>query len=143
MGRVTIVFTNGCFDLFHVGHLKLLKKAKELGDELHVGINSDRSISNLKGPDRPIIPQDQRFEILAAIKYVDRVYIFDEQTPINLIEQIMPDIVVKGGDWKPQDIVGGNLAKVVIIPLLSGISTSKIIDDIKNLNNIYRFLNHS
>jgi len=126
----TIVFTNGCFDLFHAGHLKILYEAKKLGDELHVGINSDKSIMGLKGPFRPIIPEGQRFEIVAAIKYVDRVYLFDEPTPIHLIEEIMPDIVVKGGDYLPQDVVGGNVAKVVTIPLLPGISSTEIVKDI-------------
>lgn len=127
-----IIFTNGCFDLFHNGHLQLLSGAEKLGGELHVGINSDESIRRLKGPNRPIIPQDQRFEILASIKYVDRVYIFDEPTPKELIEQIMPDIVVKGGDWDPEDVVGRHVAKVVTIPLLEGISTTNIIKKIHN-----------
>jgi len=125
-----IVFTNGCFDLFHAGHLHVLYEAKKLGDELHVGINSDESIMALKGPFRPIIPQDQRFELIASIRYVDRVYIFDEPTPIRLIEKIMPDIVVKGGDWDPQDVVGAHIAKVVIVPPLPGISTTNIIRQI-------------
>jgi rfaE bifunctional protein nucleotidyltransferase chain/domain len=127
---MTIVFTNGCFDLFHAGHLHILSQAKKLGDELHVGINTDRSIMEIKGPFRPIIPESQRFEMVAACKYVDRAYLFDEPTPIKLIEQIMPDIVVKGGDWEPQDVVGGHVAKVVTVPLLPGISTTHIIDHI-------------
>lgn len=126
----TIVFTNGCFDLFHAGHLHILSEAKRLGDELHVGINSDISIMTLKGPFRPIIPEGQRFEIVAACKYVDRVYLFDEPTPIKLIEQIMPDIVVKGGDWDPRNVVGRDVAKVVTIPLLPGISTTNIVKKI-------------
>ena len=125
-----IVFTNGCFDLFHAGHLKILYEAKKLGDELYVGINSDISIIGLKGPFRPIIPQDQRFEIVAACRYVDRVFFFDEPTPKNLIERIMPDIIVKGGDWAPQDVVGAHIAKVVIVPTIPGISTSIIMDDV-------------
>lgn len=127
-----IVFTNGCFDLLHAGHINLLYKAKKLGDELHVGINSDESIRRIKGLNRPIIPQDQRFEMVAAVRYVDRVYIFDEPTPKRLIECIMPDIVVKGGDWNPRDVVGGHVADVVTFPLLPGISTSNIIEKIKN-----------
>ncbi len=122
-----IVFTNGCFDLFHAGHVNLLYNAKKLGGLLYVGLNSDKSILQIKGPDRPIIPEDQRFEMLTACKYVDQVFLFDEPTPIKLIENIMPDIIVKGGDYKPQDVVGAHLAKVVIIPLLSNISTSTII----------------
>ena len=127
-----IVFTNGCFDLFHAGHLKLLYEAKKLGDELYVGINSDISIMNLKGIDRPVISQDQRFEIVASIKYVDRVFIFDEPTPKELIEKIMPDVIVKGGDYNPQDVVGAHVAPVVIVPLLPGVSTSSIIKQIRD-----------
>lgn len=127
-----IAFTNGCWDCFHVGHLKVLYEAKKLCDELHVGINSDKSIRKLKGPNRPIIPEDQRFEIISAIRYVDRVYIFDEPTPKKLIEQILPDIIVKGGDYKPEDVVGAHIARVVIIPLLKNASTSSIIKKIKN-----------
>jgi rfaE bifunctional protein nucleotidyltransferase chain/domain len=129
---MTEVFTNGCFDLLHAGHIKVLYEAKKLGDILHVGINSDSSIQAIKGKDRPIIPQDQRFEMVASIKYVDRVYIFDEPTPERLIEEIMPDIVVKGGDWEPHDVVGAHVAKVVTVPLLPGISTSRIINQIQN-----------
>lgn len=126
-----IVFTNGCFDLFHAGHLNILKYAKKLGDELHVGINSDISIRKIKGPTRPIISEKQRFAIIAAIKYVDFLYLFDELTPKRLIEEIKPDIVVKGGDFKPQDVVGAHVAKIVIVPLTPGISTTKIIEKIK------------
>lgn len=128
------IFTNGCFDLFHAGHLKILYQAKQLGDVLHVGINSDESIKKLKGKSRPIMSQDERFEIIASIRYVDRVYIFDDPTPIKLIEEIMPDIIVKGGDWNPEDVVGKELAQVVTIPLISDVSTTKIIERIKNVN---------
>lgn len=128
------IFTNGCFDIFHAGHLKILYQAKQLGDVLHVGINSDKSIKKLKGKSRPIMSQDERFEIIASIRYVDRVYIFDDPTPIRLIEEIMPDIIVKGGDWDPEDVVGKELAQVVTIPLISGVSTTKIIERIKNVN---------
>lgn len=126
-----IGFTNGCWDMFHVGHLHIIKEAKKLCDELHVGINSDSSVLKLKGKGRPIFSQDERFEILSAIKYVNRVYIFDEPTPIKLIEKIMPDIIVKGGDYNLEDVVGGSLAKVVIVPLFGEISTSSIIRKIK------------
>lgn len=130
----TIVFTNGCFDLFHAGHLNLLYQAKRLGDQLHVGINSDYSIRTYlnKGFDRPILSQDERFEIVASIKYVDRVYIFDEPTPKELIETIHPDIVVKGGDYTPEDVVGRHISKVVVVPLLKEYSTSKIVNQIRN-----------
>jgi D-beta-D-heptose 7-phosphate kinase/D-beta-D-heptose 1-phosphate adenosyltransferase len=124
---MTIVFTNGVFDLFHVGHLKVLYEASKLGDELHVGINSDASVRRLKGSTRPIYNQDHRFEIVSAIRYVNRVYIFDEDTPKKLIEKILPDIVVKGGDYRPQDVVGAHVAKVVIVPLLQDNSTTETI----------------
>jgi len=130
MANRKIVFTNGCFDLFHAGHVNLLYNAKKLGDELYVGLNTDRSILEIKGPDRPIIPQDQRFEIVAACRYVDRVFFFDEPTPKNLIERLMPDIIVKGGDYDPLDVVGAHIAQVVIVPLLPGISTSNIIQTV-------------
>lgn len=133
--RNKLIFTNGCFDIFHAGHLKILYEAKKLGDELHVGINSDVSIRNLKGPNRPIISEAHRFEIISSIKYVDRVYLFDEPTPKKLIESILPDIIVKGGDYNPQDVVGAHIAKVVIVPLLKGISTSSIIKKIRDENN--------
>jgi len=125
-----IVFTNGCFDLFHAGHVNLLYNAKRLGDELYVGLNTDRSILEIKGPNRPIIPQDQRFEMVASCRYVDRVFFFDEPTPLKLIETIMPDIIVKGGDYRHADVVGSHLAKVVIMPLLPEISTSRIIQTV-------------
>jgi rfaE bifunctional protein nucleotidyltransferase chain/domain len=129
------VFTNGCFDLFHTGHLKVLSEAKKMGDILHVGINSDESIRKIKGNDRPIIPQDQRFEIVSACKYVDFVYIFDEPTPKRLIEEIIPDIVVKGGDYDICDIVGRHVAKCKTVKLIEGVSTSEIIRRIRNANS--------
>jgi rfaE bifunctional protein nucleotidyltransferase chain/domain len=128
------VFTNGCFDLFHAGHLKILKEAKKLGTELHVGINSNFSVAILKGLNRPIISEEYRLEIVKAIKYVDRVYLFDEPTPIKLIEEIKPDIIVKGGDYNKEDVVGSNLAEVIIVPLMKNVSTSNIINRIINEN---------
>ena len=125
-----IGFTNGCYDLIHVAHLKILKESKALCDVLHVGINSDESIKKIKGPNRPIIPQEQRKEMLLAIKYVDHVHIFDETTPLRLIKEIDPDIVVKGGDWHVSEVVAGKRAKVVTIPLIEGVSTTKIIKKI-------------
>lgn len=130
---MTMIFTNGCWDMFHVGHLHILKKAKELGGDLHVGINSDKSIKALKGPTRPIIPQEQRVEIVSSIKYVDYVHIFDEETPIKLIERLQPDVIVKGGDWGIEEVIGKDLAVVVLVPLLPNISTSKIISNIQKL----------
>lgn len=131
-----IGFTNGCFDIIHAGHIKVLSEAKKICDELHVGINSDKSVRQLKGPSRPIIPERTRYEIIASIKYVDRVYLFDEETPIKLIEKIMPDIIVKGGDYNSNEVVGSHLAEVCIIPLIPGISTSTIIKKIKNNENL-------
>lgn len=130
--KETIIFTNGCFDLLHIGHLEILKYSKSLGDKLYVAINSDESVRKLKGNSRPIIPQQQRFEIVSSIKYVDKVFIFDEETPLKLIELIKPDIIVKGGDYLSSSVIGGHIAKVVIVPLLPNISTSKIIERIKN-----------
>lgn len=130
---MVIGFTNGCFDLFHYGHLYLLREAKKLCDELHVGMNSDISIMNLKGVDRPIIPQEQRYEILSAIKYIDYLYTFDDLTPINLIRDIMPDIIIKGSDWDPMSVVGKNIVRTVMtIPRLPDISTTNIIDSIRS-----------
>jgi len=133
-----IVFTNGCFDLLHVGHLRLLARAKSLGDTLMVGLNSDRSVRELKGPERPIIPQAERAEMLAALTAVDYVVIFDEPTPLHLIKAIMPNVLVKGGDWTPATIVGRPEVedaggKVVVIPLAEWYSTSGLIERIRKL----------
>jgi len=128
-----IVFTNGCFDIIHIGHIRSLKKAKKLGDILVVGLNSDRSVSLIK-PQRPIIPQDQRAEILASLDMIDYVSLFDEETPYELIKLIQPDVLVKGGDWKKEDIVGADIAKEThSIPYIQGISTTEIIEKIKKL----------
>ncbi|MBN1848964.1 MAG: D-glycero-beta-D-manno-heptose 1-phosphate adenylyltransferase [Deltaproteobacteria bacterium] len=131
-----IVFTNGCFDILHIGHLRYLYKAKQLGDFLMVGLNSDRSVRSIKGPERPIIPQDQRAEMLAAIGFVDGVILFDEDDPLELIKQLMPDILVKGEDWSEDDIIGSDVVKagggeVQRIPLVSGFSTTELIKKIK------------
>jgi D-beta-D-heptose 7-phosphate kinase/D-beta-D-heptose 1-phosphate adenosyltransferase len=133
-----IVFTNGCFDLLHVGHLRLLERAKRLGDTLIVGLNSDRSVRELKGPERPIIPESERAEMLAGLAAVDYVVIFDELTPLNLIKAIMPNVLVKGGDWTPETIVGraeveDTGGKVVVIPLAEWYSTSGLIEKIRKL----------
>jgi rfaE bifunctional protein nucleotidyltransferase chain/domain len=128
-----IVFTNGCFDLIHIGHVRSLKEAKKLGDVLIVGLNSDRSVSLIK-PRRPIIPQEQRAEILASLDMIDYVSLFDEETPYELIKLIQPDVLVKGGDWKKEEIVGANIAKEThSIPYIQGISTTEIIEKIKKL----------
>ena len=123
-----IVFTNGCFDLIHIGHVRSLKEAKKLGDVLVVGLNSDRSVSLIK-PRRPIIPQEQRAEILASLNMIDYVSLFDEETPYELIKLIHPDVLVKGGDWKKEDVVGVDIAKEThSIPYIQGISTTEIIE---------------
>lgn len=128
-----IVFTNGCFDLIHIGHVRSLKEAKKLGDVLVVGLNSDRSVSLIK-PRRPIIPQEQRAEILASLDMIDYVSLFDEETPYELIKLIQPDVLVKGGDWQKEDVVGVDIAKEThSIPYIQGISTTEIIEKIKKL----------
>ena len=138
-----VVFTNGCFDLLHVGHIRLLKKAKSLGDILIVGLNSDSSIKKLnrepsrrdKDSKRPILPQKDRAEILAGLESVDYICIFNEQTPLRLIRNILPDVLVKGADYKMTQIVGRdevlkNGGKVITIPLYKGKSTTDLIRSI-------------
>lgn len=122
----TIVFTNGCFDLLHEGHLHLLKEAKKLGNILIVAVNADDSIKRLKGNSRPIETLETRLNKLSKLDEVDYLISFSEDTPLHLIQKIQPDILVKGGDYKKEQIVGNNIAqKVVIIPLLEGFSTTK------------------
>jgi D-beta-D-heptose 7-phosphate kinase/D-beta-D-heptose 1-phosphate adenosyltransferase len=126
-----IVFTNGCFDIIHVGHVRYLTEAKNLGDILVIGLNSDSSVSRIK-PGRPLIPEKQRAEVLSALYMVDYITIFDEDTPYELIKEIKPHILVKGADWKKEDIVGRDIVgKVHTIPFVEGISTSEIIKKIK------------
>ena len=128
-----IVFTNGCFDIIHIGHIRYLKEARTLGDVLVVGLNSDKSVSMIK-PKRPINPQNYRAEILSSLEMVDYVTLFDEETPYELIKSLQPDILVKGGDWKKEDIVGSDIAKETYsLPYIKGISTTKIIERIKRL----------
>ncbi len=125
-----IVFTNGCFDILHVGHVKYLKQARRLGDVLIVGLNSDRSVSGLK-PGRPVNSEKNRAEVLAALAAVDYVVIFSEKTPYNLIKTLKPDILVKGGDWKKEDIIGSDIAKEThSLPFVKGASTTRIIEKI-------------
>lgn len=133
-----IIFTNGCFDIIHVGHIRYLKQAISYGDCLIVAINSDESIKKIKGNNRPIIPQNQRAEILSSLEFVTYVTIFDEPTPIKLIKQIKPDFLIKGSDWSSDKIVGKDFVesyggKVIRIKLVEGISTTKIIEKIKLL----------
>lgn len=130
-----VVFTNGCFDLLHVGHVRYLQDAKALGDFLIVGLNSDSSVKKLKGEERPVQTQDDRAEVLAALGCVDFVVIFDEDTPLKLIETVQPDILVKGGDWAVDKIVGSQfvLSKggvVKSLPFHQGRSTSSIIQKV-------------
>jgi D-beta-D-heptose 7-phosphate kinase/D-beta-D-heptose 1-phosphate adenosyltransferase len=125
------VFTNGCFDILHPGHIHLLKESKKLGLRLIVGINSDASVQKIKGFDRPILKQHQRKTMLETLGIADEVYIFDEETPYELIKQINPDIITKGGDYKPENVVGNDLAQVVIIPTVDNYSTTGVIDAIK------------
>ena len=127
-----IVFTNGCFDILHPGHIELLSRAKALGTKLIVGINSDASVAAIKGDGRPINNQNERAEVLLALRSVDDVLVFDQLTPENLIKQIKPDVLVKGGDWKESEIIGADFVRsnggeVFSLPLKKGFSTSNII----------------
>ena len=128
--RRKIVFTNGCFDILHIGHVRYLQHAKRLGDVLIVGLNSDRSVSGIK-PGRPVNSEKNRAEVLAALAVVDYVVVFPEKTPYNLIKAVKPDILVKGGDWKKEDIIGSDVAKETYsLPYVKGISTTGIIEKI-------------
>lgn len=132
----TIVFTNGCFDLLHEGHLGLLLAAAEMGSRLIVGLNSDSSVKKLKGENRPVQSQQSRARLLAAMPFVSAVIIFDEETPLSLIGTILPEVLVKGGDYTIATIVGANEVianggKVVVVPTIAGFSTSGIIEKIK------------
>jgi rfaE bifunctional protein nucleotidyltransferase chain/domain len=134
-----IVFTNGCFDIIHAGHVRYLSKAKELGDILIVGLNSDSSVKKIKGDMRPIVPQRERAEVLSAIEVIDYIVIFNESTPIKLIEAIEPDILVKGADWAGHSIVGGDIVKakggrVTRVRLSREKSTTNIIKKILELH---------
>jgi len=123
-----VVFTNGCFDVLHKGHLTLLKQARSLGDKLIVGLNSDASVNRLKGHNRPFNDIDTRREQLLLIPYVDEVIIFEEDTPYELIKQLQPDLIVKGGDYTAEEIVGNNIAPVHIVSTVDGFSTTKILE---------------
>lgn len=125
-----IVFTNGCFDILHKGHVRYLRQAKRMGDVLIVGLNSDRSVSRIK-PGRPVNRERDRALVLEALCMVDYVTIFDEKTPYSLIKSLKPDVLVKGGDWKKEDIVGSDIAKETYsLPYVKGASTTRIIEKI-------------
>lgn len=133
---LTIVFTNGCFDLLHRGHVDYLAKARDLGDVLFLGLNTDASVSKLKGKHRPIQDENSRMQIMATLECVDAVMLFDQETPYELIKTVQPDILVKGADYKPEDIVGYDIVtakggKVITLDFLPGFSTSGIEKKIK------------
>ena len=133
-----IVFTNGCFDILHAGHVDYLEKARELGSRLIVGLNTDNSVQRLKGPQRPIVNEKARGKVMAALGFVDAVIFFNEDTPFDLIQFVKPDILVKGDDYSVENIVGadivlGNGGVVKTVPLLKGYSTTEIISKIKTL----------
>ena len=134
------MFTNGCFDLLHPGHVETLEKARSLGDALVVGVNSDRSVREMKGAGRPILPERERAEILSALECVDGVVIFDEPTPRETILALLPDVLVKGGDWADDQIVGREEVeaaggKVISIPVVVGYSTTSILEKIRKLGS--------
>lgn len=131
-----IVFTNGCFDLLHVGHARYLREAKGKGDILVVGVNSDDSVRRLKGPSRPLVPEGDRAEMVAALGVVDYVTVFGEDTPAELIAAVGPDVLVKGGDYRVEEVAGRESVeaaggRVVIVPLIGGRSTTRLIEDIR------------
>ncbi|MGD8388837.1 MAG: D-glycero-beta-D-manno-heptose 1-phosphate adenylyltransferase [Desulfobacteraceae bacterium] len=132
-----VVFTNGCFDILHPGHARYLCAARALGDYLVVGVNSDRSVQAIKGAGRPVVPEDDRAEMLAALDFVDAVVLFDEDDPLRVIQTLRPDVLVKGGDWREEDIAGGDEVRsaggeVRRIALVPGRSTSAIIERIRS-----------
>jgi rfaE bifunctional protein nucleotidyltransferase chain/domain len=131
-----IVFTNGCFDLLHLGHIDYLSKAKDQGDVLIVGVNTDSSVQRLKGKNRPVTDEISRSMIMASLQFVSAVVLFDEDTPYDLIQQVQPDVLVKGSDYTPEDIVGYDVVKakggeIVTIDFLKGYATTGIIEKIK------------
>ena len=130
-----IVFTNGCFDILHAGHVRYLTAARREGDLLVVGLNSDRSVQRIKGPERPLVTQQQRAEVLAGLWCVDYIIIFDEPDPLHVIQTLQPNVLVKGADWPDDRIIGADVVKsdggkVVRVPVVQGISTSRIIERI-------------
>lgn len=135
-GGKTVVLTNGCFDLLHPGHVHVLRQAKACGDILIVAVNSDRSVKQIKGPNRPVLPETDRVELIGALEMVDFVTLFDEPDPYKVIAELNPDVLAKGGDWKAERIIGADIVKqnggkVVVIPYLKGFSTTEIIERIR------------
>ncbi len=133
-----IVFTNGCFDLLHLGHIDYLSKASDFGDILIIGLNTDKSVAKLKGKGRPITDEKSRAAILASLFFVDAIILFDEETPLNLIETVQPDVLIKGSDYKPEEIIGYDIVKakggqIITIDFLPGYSTTSIENKIKGL----------
>ena len=129
---MSVVFTNGCFDILHRGHIELLKYCKSIGDRVVVGLNSDSSVKQLKGPERPFFSEEDRKFMLQSCKYVDEVVLFEEPTPFHLINSLRPDVVVKGGDYKPQEVVGYGMCEVKIFNFINGYSTTNIMERVKN-----------
>ena len=132
----TVVFTNGCFDLLHPGHVDYLEKARSLGDALVVGLNTDASVARLKGPSRPFVAESDRARVLSALACVDAVTLFDEDTPLALSSALLPDVLVKGGDYAVEQIVGRDAVEaaggtVIVIPFLSGYSTTELLNRIQ------------
>jgi len=133
----TVAFTNGCFDLLHAGHIEYLAFAGRQGDVLVLGLNSDRSVRSIKGPDRPVCPEDQRARVLSAIEVIDYIVLFDEDTPQRLIEAVRPDVLIKGEDWRDKGVVGREFVesyggRVVLAPLVKGLSTTDLVDRIRD-----------
>lgn len=123
------IFTNGCFDIIHRGHIELLKYCKSLGYVI-VGLNSDQSVKRLKGQSRPINSQEDRKELLLSLRFIDQVIIFEDDTPLNLIKEIKPDIIVKGGDYEKEKVVGNEIAEVIIYDYIEGYSTTRVIQSL-------------
>ena len=133
-----IIFTNGCFDILHIGHIKYLKEAKAKGDILVLGLNSDASVRRLKGPSRPVNSEKDRMDMLAEMEFIDYVVLFEEDTPYELITRVRPDVLVKGGDYQADNIVGADFVRsyggsVEVIPFVEGKSTTNIINSMKRL----------
>jgi rfaE bifunctional protein nucleotidyltransferase chain/domain len=133
-----IAFTNGCFDILHVGHVRYLREARKTGDLLILALNSDASVRAIKGEKRPLIPQGERAEVVASLEAVDYVTLFDETTPLKLIEYLQPDCLVKGGDWREEAVVGRDAVRswggrVVLVPVVEGASTTNIVEKIRQV----------